>query len=217
MSDYDKESGTEDVGCGIPGQDADSRTFIERQGAASEARDAPRTVTRAAPARKRPLGVTVLAVLAAIGGLITLLGAAGMFAISGYASSGNWPSGFRESMPQWFTELSPMAINGTGVLMIVMGLLYLAVAWTFLKGRGWGRALAIALLAISVIINIATVALEAINSSFNASSAGSVLLSIIISAAIIWYLTTSHVRSWFNADRRVGVNEASYIPGLGRK
>ncbi|WP_019176545.1 hypothetical protein [Methanomassiliicoccus luminyensis] len=178
---------------------------------------APRTEVYApAPARRRPLGITVLAVLAAIAGIFMLLSAAGSFALSG-ALSQNLPTEIMESVPQWFLDLAPTFFTITGVFLVIVALLAFAVAWGFIKGSNWARVLAIALLAIGIIMSLIGMVGQIASGTFGLGSLGSLVLSIIIPAAIIWYLTTSHVKSWFIPGYRGGYGTSTYSSGVGRR
>jgi hypothetical protein len=127
----------------------------------------------------RPTGVTILAVLAAIGGIFALL--AGL-ALLGFGSF--------------------FAATGLGGLAFVFGLLILAVAvaelvfaygaWTL---KPWAWQLGIVFAVVSIIIAVVEVVL-------GYAAITSVVVSVVISAVIIYYLNTPDVRRAFGAPEK---------------
>lgn len=177
---------------------------------------APRTGAYA-PARHRPIGVTILAILGVIAGLFVLVSAIGSFALAGYFSMTTIPSDVQQQIPQWFLDIAPAFLIGTGIVMIIVAILLFAVAWGFITGRNWTRVLAIILLALGVIASILGFLGQVASGYFGVGSIGSLVLSIIIPVAIIWYLTTTHVKAWFIPGYRQGFESPGYYPSYGRR
>ena len=114
---------------------------------------------------ERPLGVTILAVLAALSGILLLLAALAIASLSILAGP---------------AAIIPAGL-GSGVLL-VLSLLYLLVAYGLWNGQTWAWWLAVILAALDLVI-----ALLSLN-----------IASLIIPAIILWYLTRSHVKEYFN-------------------
>lgn len=125
---------------------------------------------------RRPLGVTILAALEILGGIVALLG--GIYVASSGAAAGMLLSS---------SALGTAAGGVLGGVLIVLGLVALVIAYGFLKGIKWGWWIAIVLYVLGIISGIV---------SLIAGSYG-VIISLIIDAIILYYLTRPHVKSWF--------------------
>jgi uncharacterized membrane protein HdeD (DUF308 family) len=77
--------------------------------------------------KHRPLGVTIVAILTAIGGLIFLSSGLGLLII------------------------------GFGFLLLVLGIAYLVMAYGLWNGRGWAWTITLILSMIGIIVAIATI------------------------------------------------------------
>lgn len=126
--------------------------------------------------QQRPLGITIFAILAGVGGVFGLIGGAALLGIGSLATA----AGFL-----------------VGAVAVVFGLLILAVAileiglayglWTM---KPWAWSLGIGLEAVAVV-------LELIRFAGGRSTASSFIVTLVIAGAIIWYLTQPHVRALF--------------------
>ena len=134
--------------------------------------NAPRATTGA-----RPTGVTILAVLAVIGGIFSLLGAlAGLAGGALVATSGGGALGGLVAV--------------IGLVALVMGILYFALAYGFWNLKPWAWTLGIALAAISIVLAVLGILGDS-------STLISQIISIAISGAIIYYLWQPHVKAAF--------------------
>lgn len=101
----------------------------------------------------RPLGVSIIAILNVISGIIMLIGGVGLAAVG-------------SALPT-MTTVNPnaggqMALVGllgggaaaVGAVLIVLGIVSFIVAWGLFKGKGWAWTVTIILSAISVIMGI---------------------------------------------------------------
>lgn len=77
--------------------------------------------------KQRPLGVTLIAILTAIGGII--------FLASGLV----------------------LLIVGIGIILLALGIAYLIMAYGLWKGRGWAWTITLILSVIGIIVAIATI------------------------------------------------------------
>lgn len=94
------------------------------------AADAPPTATETETVgpgpSQRPTGVTILAILAVLEGIVLVLGGLGLAAMGGGA------------VPVPGTSGLPAAVLGAfGGVLALVGLLYLVVGWGFWNGAGW--------------------------------------------------------------------------------
>jgi len=136
--------------------------------------------------KSRPTGVTIIAILNIISGIIMLAGGLGLAAIS--------------SVLPTMTTIDPNAggqmalaglVGGAGIavggILIILGIISFIVAWGLLKGKGWAWSLTLILSVISIIIGIVSMA---------AGNFGSII-NIIIAGIIIYYLYRPHVKAFF--------------------
>lgn len=120
----------------------------------------------------RPFGITILAILEVIVGLIWLGSAASLFAAAGAAA-----------MIPLIGLLAGGILVVIAVISIILGLVSFAVAWGFWTGAGWSWGLAIALSILGIILGLLNL------------PAG--VITIIINIVIIYYLTRPHVKFYF--------------------
>jgi hypothetical protein len=126
----------------------------------------------------RPTGITVLAVLTAIAGVLLLLG--GFAAVFGGALLGgvvNAPLGGLVAL--------------IGVATLVLGAVYFFSAFGLWNLRVWAWQLA-------VIASIAQIVLTVIQYLGGAVGIGSVVIQVLISGLILWYLNQPPIRAAFN-------------------
>lgn len=146
------------------------------------------------PKPPRPTGVTILGVLAILGGIAGLFGGvvliglgiligtllageiSNQLALAGYPGLSGLEAG-----------LVGTVITVLGVVVLIMGILYLAVGIGFFGGKGWAWTL-------GVIVSVIGVVLAIIQIAFG--SYGSVL-SLIIGGLILYYLMRPHVKTFF--------------------
>jgi hypothetical protein len=134
---------------------------------------------------KRPTGVTVIAVLVIIGGIILLLAGIGAVAVGSL----------------FLSQITGLGFIIIGVIILAVGIGYLVVSYGLLKGKRWAWTITVVLLFIGIAIDVASIIFGsfAINmdmSTFLTSNSGSIA-SIIISVIILYYLYRPHIKSYF--------------------
>ena len=136
----------------------------------------------------RPTGVTIIAILSIIGGIIMLIGGLGLVAIGSVLPM----------IPASESDLSgvPAALIGAGAIAIgaisiILGILSFVVAYGLLKGLGWAWTVTLVLSIASIVLNAASL----VSGNFGG------IVSIIISAIIIYYLYRPHVKAFFGKGR----------------
>ena len=121
--------------------------------------DQPQAGHPASPA-SRPIGITILAVLAAIGGLLSLVGSIGLLA-----------AGF---------------MSGIALILVLLtlafGVLYLALAYGLWTLQPWAWTLGVGLM-------VASIALTVLNLTQGLQYPIGAVISAAISAAVLFYLT----------------------------
>jgi hypothetical protein len=162
--------------------------------------------------KSRPLGVTIIAILNIIGGVLMLIFGIGLITL-GTVLPTLPPSAFNQSQLQGNLTTGqtpipagapPMALEfllgGVGIafgaVLVVLAIVSFVVAYGLLKGRRWAWTVTIILSIISIVWNAITLA--------TAANFGGII-SIIISGIIIYYLFRPHVKAYFGK----GVNPAT--------
>jgi hypothetical protein len=79
------------------------------------------------------------------------------------------------------------AAIAVGIIIIILGIVSFIVAYGLLKGMGWAWTLTVVLSVIVIILNAISIA----SGNFGG------IISIIISAIILYYLYRPHVKSFF--------------------
>lgn len=129
----------------------------------------PATDSTPSTSVQRPTGVTILAVLAGIGGVLGLLGSLGFLAFASLAGS------------FWMMF---------GLLLVAISIAYLVFAYGAWNLRPWAWSLGTGLSAASIALTL----LQLMQGVTNFASA---LISIAVSAAILYYLFTPEVKGAF--------------------
>ena len=136
--------------------------------------------------KKRPTGVTIIAVLVIIGGIILLLAGIGAVAVGSL----------------FLSQITGLGFIIIGVIILVVGIGYLVVSYGLLKGKRWAWTITVVLLFIGIAIDVASIIIfgyftfDTDTSSFLTSNSGSIA-SIIISVIILYYLYRPHIKSYF--------------------
>jgi uncharacterized membrane protein (DUF2068 family) len=123
---------------------------------------------------QRPMGVTILAVLAAIGGVIDVLAGIVLLGVSTVSASFALPIAGLASV--------------LGFLLVATGILDFVFAYGAWGLKPWAWMLGIVLMVVRVVLDVLT---------FQSSSAVGLVEGIVISGIIIYYLYRPNVRAAF--------------------
>jgi hypothetical protein len=148
----------------------------------------------------RPTGVTIIAILTIIGGILLLLSGVASLTIGALISvnPGDTTSTSRAAA-QFFGILAA----GVGGVLLVIGIGYLVMFYGLLKGKGWAWTITIILLIIGIAIQIVstsvgTVFTASLHTSSNVSSSIiGAIIGIGINVVILYYLYRPHVKAYF--------------------
>ncbi|MGE0243572.1 MAG: hypothetical protein AB7F53_07055 [Nitrososphaeraceae archaeon] len=129
----------------------------------------------------RPTGVTVIAILMIIGGIILLFTGLTPLFLGPLISIDSTASNFQISAIGFLVTVG-------GVVLVALGIASLIVSWGLLKGKAWTRAITLIISVIAIIFAIITLV-----------SSGDLIhvISVIIYGLIIYYMFTKKVRSFF--------------------
>lgn len=125
---------------------------------------------------QRPTGVTILAVLAAIGGVLGLLASLALLGLGAAVAGASGLGGF---------------VFIGGLIVLIYSVLSLVLAYGFWTLKPWAWPLGVAVQVLGII--------QAVLQYMNAPETGitSLIISLAISAVILWYLFQSHVKAAF--------------------
>src|SRR2546428_590035 len=139
------------------------------------------------PRPPRPTGVTILAILAILGGIVLLVGGAGLLAFAGLLTIANL-----SNTPLSGIDIATVQLifSALGAVLLVLGILYLIVGIGYWGGKGWAWTLGIVVTVISLIADIVQIGINPV------SAAGNVF-GILIALIILYYLTRQHVKAFF--------------------
>jgi uncharacterized membrane protein (DUF2068 family) len=125
---------------------------------------------------QRPTGITVLAILSFIGGVLAIFAGLALVGLSGAIAAAAGGGGGLATI--------------LGLLLLVFGVLELILGYGFWTLKPWAWSMGVALQAAGIVLDV-------IQFTNNGSQLVSVIISIAISAAIIWYLFQPHVKAAF--------------------
>ena len=122
--------------------------------------------------KTRPLGVTIIAILIVISGILILLVGGGLVAIG---------------------PIIGLVFVVFGAISLAVGIAYLVMAYGLLKGKGWAWTISTIVLIIGIILELISIP----RTIASGSSLSGDVISIAISAFILYYLYRPHVKSYF--------------------
>ncbi len=126
----------------------------------------------------RPMGVTILAILALIGGVAGLFGGLTVTVLGGVVST---VSG----------SLGGIVVI-LGILLLALSVVELAVAYGFWTLKPWAWQL-------GFVLEVAAVALAVLQVLFGGLSFANVVVTIVVAGIVLYYLNTPDVRKAFGA------------------
>jgi uncharacterized membrane protein (DUF2068 family) len=134
---------------------------------------------------QRPTGVTILAIIQMIGGVLSLL-----IGISGLFFGGLMVSGVADntSGAAAAAEVGPLMVTG-GIGAIVSGILGLLAGYGLFTLKGWGWTLAMVFSVLNIIHNALGL--------FRGANIPGAIVGIVISGLILYYLFTPTVKRAF--------------------
>jgi hypothetical protein len=150
----------------------------------------------------RPIGVTIIAILTIISGILLLLSGVALAALGAFISVNpvDTTTTSSSNIGAQFIGIISAAVGG---VLLVIGIGYLVMSYGLLKGKGWAWTITIILIIIGIVIQIVSTSVGSVftASLHNASNATSGIVGSIIGIAIniviLYYLYRPHVRAYF--------------------
>jgi len=139
-------------------------------------------------ARRRPFGITLLAIVQIVSGLQSLLGMVWLFAISANADT----AGIQDALiaNPWVAENAEALFFWLGIVYMVLGLAALALAYGYLKGREWARRRGRNIAILAIVLAVLTMILAA-----NLAPVGTMIFNLVIFV----YLGRPKIKAFFKS------------------
>jgi hypothetical protein len=174
---------------------------------------------------KRPIGVTIIAILTIISGIILTFGGISLLAFGAFFTSVPIDVFISEQMQQQqqqqqqqelqsAAELQALAqfLGGVGIaigaIVLAVGVGYLIVSYGLLKGKGWAWIITVILTIIAIAVQIVSgITASMFNASFiddtNSFVTGIIaqIVGIAINGVILYYLYRPNVKAFFGKSQ----------------
>ena len=152
----------------------------------------------------RPIGVTIIAILAVISGIILLIGGIGLIGAGALFSIASTNVSNNSNISQSLGPFVGIAFLVLGAVLLIIGIGYLIMSYGLLKGKGWAWTITIILTIISIAIQIISgfinsIVTASITNHENSiiSGFGGQIIGIAINIIILYYLYRPHVKAFF--------------------
>ena len=150
--------------------------------------------------RSRPLGVTIVAILAIIDGIVLLTG--GIFAVTvvPVVNSGLTNLSVTDQQGQQ-VNIQGTGMNGilatiaivAGSVAIILAIIWFLLAWGLLTAKGWAWIITVILSIISIVFGIVGIA----------SGGAPSIISLIINGVILYYMFRPNVKAYFGRGVKI--------------
>jgi len=125
---------------------------------------------------QRPTGITIIAILGFIGGILAILGGALVVAVAGSGILSSYGYGMFSGFVSFF-----------GGIIIVAGLLAIFVSWGMWSGKTWAWYLSVVLYGLGIVFGLISLAAGAVTG----------IVSLLIEILLLWYMFRPHVKAYF--------------------
>ena len=147
--------------------------------------------------QSRPRGVTIIAILIIIAGILSLLLGIGLVVIGPFLMNG-----LQTTSSNLGSQIEPQIFGIIflvfGAISLALGVANLVMAYGLSNGKGWAWTISIIVLFIGIAIDIVSVSITSVGVFSNtASNLLGNIVSIGISAFIVYYLYRPHVKAYF--------------------
>lgn len=148
----------------------------------------------------RPLGVTIIAILAILGGIAQVIGGLALITLGSIISVSSPEIMNNNASSEAAVNIGPLGIIPLiiGIILLIIGIIYFAVSYGLLKGKGWAWTITLIVTIIGLIIQIVSAIFYATITHSILIALASHIIGIIINAVIIYYLQRSYVKAFFN-------------------
>jgi len=142
----------------------------------------------------RPFGVTLLAMLTLLGGLLYLATALGFFGLALLADQAEVVERLGPGTPDWLTDDYFLAFILLGIFVLIIAAAFFVATQGLLAGSGWAWTLAVIVTLLSLVGNLVSMYTYGLDDQ---ATVASTLFGFILAAIVLAYLATSRVRRFF--------------------
>ncbi|MGH9974389.1 MAG: DUF2127 domain-containing protein [Nitrososphaeraceae archaeon] len=169
---------------------------------------------------KRPIGVTIISILAIIDGILLIFGGLSLLAFGAFFTSAPIENQITEdqqlppqqsqnaaelqALIQYFGSIGVVI----GSIVLAVGVGYLIVSYGLLKGKGWAWIVTIILTIIAIITQVTSVIStstlsQSLSTDINALLSGITahIIGIAINGVILYYLYRPNVKAFFGRSK----------------
>ncbi|RPJ26890.1 MAG: hypothetical protein EHM25_11585 [Nitrosopumilales archaeon] len=168
----------------------------------------------------RPIGVTIIAILTIIIGIIAIFGGISLVAFFlsvtpiGLTNNNNSATTTEDSSSQLVVQVFGVAAAIAGAILLAIGVGYIVMSYGLIKSKSWAWTWTIILVLVGIVIQIlSAVTGPVFNTSFvgtNDTNVANSLISgivgsvigIAISIIILWYLYRPSVKTYFGKTQQ---------------
>jgi hypothetical protein len=142
--------------------------------------------------RSRPLGVTILAILGILYGILLLIGALALLVVAFLFGSQEFIDMLGQNLPQWLINAGTLFFGVLGIVVLIMAIIAFLLAWGFLRGKRWSWWLGIIFAALNILGSV----VSAVGTG-TLSGVVTLGISILIPVIILIYLLLPTTKAWF--------------------
>jgi len=142
---------------------------------------------------ERPLGITILAVLGIIGGILAFIGGITMAVASTMVNNPDIRDMIRDAMisagitdVDAVLEILATVLIVAGAIIVIMGLVGIVISWGFWTGKQWAWIVGVIFYIVGTVISVVGMVWSLTN-----------VIGVIIGVVILYYLFRSNVKAWF--------------------
>ena len=153
--------------------------------------------------QSRPRGVSIIAILIIIAGVLSLVVGIGLVVIGPFIMNVSPNSNLGSQIEPHILGLVLVVF---GAILLALGVAYLVMAYGLRKGKGWAWTISIIVLFIGNAVNIISLSTTSAGVFSNGGSnhLGNIVSGIVgigISAFIVYYLYRPHVKAYFGKTK----------------
>jgi hypothetical protein len=169
---------------------------------------------------ERPFGVTIISILAIIGGILLVFGGLSLLAFGAFFTAiptGTLITEDQPLQPQQLEDAAELQALGQffgsvgiaiGSIVLAVGVGYLIVSYGLLKGKGWAWIVTVILTIIAIITQVtAVISTSTLTQSLSTDIAALIsgitahIIGIAVNGVILYYLYRPHVKAYFGKSK----------------
>jgi len=145
--------------------------------------------------RKRPVGITIMALLQLTMGALMLLASLGFMALSILTTNQQVRDAIGNDAPKWLVDNAMLVFGSLALLFLALGVIAFLIGYGFLKGRSWAWIAGIVFAIVSIFSAF-------VNPLIRGFSDPAWVFDLVVALAVPWliiiYLNRPSVKTFFN-------------------